>query len=72
MKVKHKTLSVPLMAHLEVTNVCNHRCLHCYKLDSELQNRPFDTISDDLIFHNAEKLIEEGILQLIITGGEPF
>ena len=72
MDVEHQSLSVPLMAHLEVTNICNHRCLHCYKLDSEIQNRPNDIVSDDVIINNVYKLIKGGILQIIITGGEPL
>lgn len=72
MDIRHRQLSAPLMAHLEITNVCNHRCLHCYKLDADLQNRPKDFVSDDTIIQNVHKLIEGGILQIIITGGEPL
>lgn len=72
MEVKHRDLVAPLMAHLEITNVCNHRCIHCYKLDSDLNNRPKDLVNDDVIIQNVHKLIEGGILQIIITGGEPL
>ena len=67
-----KPLSAPIMAHLEITNYCNHRCIHCYKLDSDIDNRPDDVIDDDKILSNARILIEGGILQIIITGGEPL
>ncbi len=60
------------MAHLEITTACNHRCLHCYKLDSNLLNRPTDLVSDDVVYGNAVKLIDNHILQIVITGGEPL
>lgn len=72
MDIRHRQLSAPLMAHLEITNICNHRCLHCYKLDADLQNRPKDVVNNDTIIQNVHKLIDGGILQIIITGGEPL
>ena len=60
------------MAHLEVTENCNHRCTHCYRLDSDPLNRPHYAIEDEIIINNVRKLIEGGILQIIITGGEPL
>ena len=72
MNFKIKQLSAPIMAHLELTNQCNHRCIHCYKLSSDIINRPIDNTDDELIFSNAQKLIDGGILQIIITGGEPL
>ena len=69
-EVKH--LSAPIMAHLELTNQCNHRCIHCYRLDSDMNNRPQERIDESMILSNANKLIEAGILQLVITGGEPL
>lgn len=72
MKVEKKQLSVPLMAHLEVTYSCNHRCLHCYKLDSKIENRPREKSNDKIVLENTQKLIDNGIIQIIITGGEPL
>ncbi|MDE5830560.1 MAG: radical SAM protein, partial [Clostridia bacterium] len=60
------------MAHLEITTTCNHRCIHCYKLDSELANRPIEIVDEETIYNNAVKLINNRILQIVITGGEPL
>lgn len=72
MDIEIKQLSVPIMAHLELTNQCNHRCIHCYRLDSNIVNRPRGIIDEDLIVSIAKKLIDEGILQIVVTGGEPL
>lgn len=72
MNVRHIDLTVPIMVHLEITTNCNHRCLHCYKLDSDISNRPIDIIDEEVVYGNAVKLIENHILQIVITGGEPF
>lgn len=72
MEFKIKQLSAPIMAHLEVTNQCNHKCIHCYRLGSDVINRPIENADDELILSNARKLIDGGILQIIITGGEPL
>lgn len=39
MQLVHKYLSVPLSAQLEVVDTCNHCCIHCYNLDSNISNR---------------------------------
>lgn len=67
-----KPLSVPIMAHLELTSRCNHMCLHCYRLDSNIVNRQDDNVDDEQILANATKLVNSGILHIIITGGEPL
>lgn len=67
-----KQLSRPIMAHLELTNHCNHRCIHCYRLDSDITNRHNDDVDDDRIISNVIELINNGILHVIITGGEPL
>lgn len=60
------------MANLEITNSCNHRCLHCYKLDSKVENHPMIKVNDETVLLCAQKLIDNGIIQIVITGGEPL
>ena len=63
---------VPLMASVEVTMGCNLRCKHCYvpmaqrigPTEKELSVAEFERIFDEFV--------DEGVLWLLLTGGEPF
>lgn len=72
MHIERLDLSRPVMAQFEVTDACNHRCLHCYHLDSETSNRPASIISDAILMKIAQKIVEAGIFNVVITGGEPL
>lgn len=72
MQIKKKYLSLPLTAQLEITDFCNHRCIHCYNLDSEVKNRPSRKVSDETVLACAQKLIDNQIFSIIVTGGEPL
>lgn len=72
MHVEKRYLSLPLTAQLEITDFCNHRCVHCYNLDSEVQNRPSRKVSDETVLACAQKLIDNKIFSVIVTGGEPL
>lgn len=72
MNYERKRLAAPLTAQIEVTNLCNHRCVHCYNLDSNVENRPSQLVSDAVVLACAHKLIQSGIFGIIITGGEPL
>lgn len=72
MRVIKQYLSLPLSAQIEVTDFCNHRCIHCYNLDSELKNRPSRLVDDDIVLACVQKLIDNSIFSVIITGGEPL
>lgn len=72
MRIEKRYLSLPLSAQIEVTDFCNHRCIHCYNLDSDLSNRPMRDIRDDVVIACAKKLIDNGIFSVVISGGEPL
>lgn len=72
MHVEKRYLSLPLTAQLEITDFCNHRCVHCYNLDTEVQNRPSRKVSDETVLACAQKLIDNKIFSVIVTGGEPL
>lgn len=72
MKVEKRYLSLPLTAQLEITDCCNHRCIHCYNLDSAVENRPMRKVSDETVLACAQKLIDNQVFGVIITGGEPL
>lgn len=72
MKIEKRYLSLPLTAQLEVTDFCNHRCIHCYNLDSEIKNRPMRKVDDEIVLKCAQKLVDNHIFSVIVTGGEPL
>lgn len=72
MKIVKRYLSLPLTAQLEITDLCNHRCIHCYNLDSEIKNRPTRIVDDEIVMACAQKLIDNDIFGVVITGGEPL
>ena len=72
MQIKKQYLSLPLTAQLEVTDFCNHRCIHCYNLDSEVMNRPMRRVDDKTVLSVAQKLVDYKVFGVIVTGGEPL
>ena len=72
MRIEKKYLSAPITAQLEVTDFCNHRCIHCYNLDSNIANRPMRKVEDETVIKCAQKLIDNGIFSVVISGGEPL
>ena len=72
MNIEKRYLSLPLTAQLEVTDFCNHRCIHCYNLDSEIKNRPMRQVDDETVLKCAQTLIDNKIFGVIVTGGEPL
>lgn len=72
MKVEKRYLSLPLTAQLEITDCCNHRCIHCYNLDSAVENRPMRKVSDETVLACVQKLIDNQVFGVIVTGGEPL
>ena len=72
MQIEKRYLSLPLTAQLEVTDCCNHRCIHCYNLDSEIKNRPMRHVEDAVVLKCAQKLVDNKVFGVIVTGGEPL
>jgi radical SAM protein with 4Fe4S-binding SPASM domain len=72
MKIEKKYLAAPLTAQLEITDFCNHKCIHCYNLDSKIENRPARKVSDETVIACAQRLVDSGIFAVIVTGGEPL
>lgn len=61
---------MPLSAQFEITELCNYRCPHCYRLDQEEFLQP--GMDDASILQVTNQLIDAGVLSIIITGGEPL
>lgn len=70
-------LKSPLSAQLELTDVCNNACLHCYnywryletgqRLDIDKKDRSFSHFAQLL-----QCLIDQEVRTVTFTGGEPF
>ena len=53
-------------AHIELTNLCNLKCIHCYLNPDNKKN----TISKELMISVLDQLSKMGTLEVIFTGGE--
>lgn len=62
-KIRH-----PFVAGLELTSVCNMRCVHCYMSDAEKKIG----LSTEEWKRVIDRLYEAGVLILYMTGGEIF
>jgi len=62
-------LSAPLIAFIEITNLCNLKCKHCYAFSGLKRENEIDK---GIIFKLLDDLDELGVLQVFLTGGEVF
>lgn len=67
-----KELPGPLGTQLELTYRCNQRCLHCYNNSASNDAAYSDMLTLDEWKNVCHKLVEAGVVQVIISGGEPF
>jgi AdoMet-dependent heme synthase len=70
MKEYFRTHSIPIIAYLELTLRCNHRCVHCY-LERHIPAES-EELTRDEIRGVLEELARLGTLILVFTGGEIF
>lgn len=61
--------SAPLYVMWELTSSCPNRCIYCYN-DSHMQKTC--ELSEKRKFEIADELINAGIFQVCLTGGEPL
>lgn len=64
-------LKFPTHVQLEITDVCNLRCVHCYHFDINKKQKSKD-LEDEKVIEIVKKIIDAKIYSLIITGGEPL
>lgn len=61
-------LSAPLHIHWEITNKCNFKCMQCYQQnDAERKN-----LANEELMNIARKIVNAGVFQVSVSGGEPF
>ena len=53
-------------AHIELTNLCNLKCIHCYIVQDDKKNK----LSKEILFSFLDQLEKMGTLEVIFTGGE--
>lgn len=68
---KHWDTSAPITVHIEVTEACNERCRHCYNFSRPDHIKP-KTISQEDLDYTINELIDNKVMHVIITGGEPL
>jgi AdoMet-dependent heme synthase len=64
---KAAALGVPYAAQMDITYRCNERCVHCY-----LDHDDHGEMSFDEIRRVMSEMVEAGVFQLTISGGEPL
>lgn len=64
-------LKAPSVINLEITDICNEKCRHCYNFwradnskSSSLTKEKFDRLVD--------MMVEAGVFHVVLTGGEPM
>lgn len=69
-----RTLSAPTSVQIEITNMCNHKCIHCYNPCRGLNN--ISNSNNTLNYEQLDKILaelhENNVWHLTITGGEPL
>jgi len=56
-------------AHWSITGHCNYRCKHCYMSAPDAK---FGELSHEEIMSIAQQLIDCGVMEVSLTGGEPL
>ena len=64
MTYDHLMDMAPLLMQVELTEACNLRCKFCYNSQKPRYNKR--------IFEMLDKLAEQGVMQVNLTGGEPL
>lgn len=71
---KASRANIPISGTFELSPVCNFACRMCYvrKTAQEVRQHDRKMVTKDQWLHIAEKAREQGLLYLLLTGGEPF
>jgi radical SAM protein with 4Fe4S-binding SPASM domain len=62
-------LSAPAIAFVEITNLCNLTCTHCYAFSGPKRNEEMTTADIKALL---DRLADLGTIQVFLTGGEVF
>lgn len=69
----YETLSAPILVNWEVTQFCNHNCLHCYNYwRTEVIKEKYPENYKQIYKNVTKELIRNKVFIVTITGGEPL
>ena len=68
--MKH-IFSAPSAVNLELTDICNMKCGHCYNYWREEGSKTF-SMSKEMLDRLIDIFVDAGIFHVVLTGGEPF
>ena len=64
---------IPLDGSIELTHRCNLRCVHCYLGDQqEIRKHRTEELSTDEFKRLIDQFVAAGMLNLLISGGDPM
>jgi radical SAM protein with 4Fe4S-binding SPASM domain len=63
---------VPVSGMIELTRVCNLKCVHCYLGEGEERFRNGDEMTTAQVFDVIDQIAAAGCLYLTLTGGDPM
>lgn len=66
-----KIFSAPTSINLELTDVCNTTCRHCYNFWREENNRT-TSLTKEKLDRLIDMFTDVGVFHVVLTGGEPF
>ena len=67
--LKTKDFIFPFSVAWQITSRCNLRCKHCYYIDKDYSSKE---ITKERFKEILDELNELGIVEINLTGGEPF
>lgn len=62
-------LKAPINVHWELTTNCNLSCKHCYQQHDQQKKTQ---LKKEELLYIAKNMIDAGVFQVTLTGGEPF
>ena len=66
-----KVYSAPTCINLEITEVCNFKCTHCYNPWRE-ESLGVHTLTKERLKSLIEEFAQSGVFHVILSGGEPL
>jgi len=66
-----RLLGAPTVINLEITDVCNIKCRHCYNYWRE-DSVQGNSMSKEMLSRLIDMFVEAKVFHVVLTGGEPF